>query len=111
MTTVIASFRHRGIPRSDARRFVARRHLCGHSRARVSANLESRSYYIEIPGLALTRHPAMTMPMSAGMTGHDGTHLDAIRPWPYELSPMINASTILVARRRRAIAVRAADRV
>jgi hypothetical protein len=37
--------------------------------------------------------------------------LDADRRQPYELAPMINAFTILVARRRRIIAVRAVDRV
>jgi hypothetical protein len=38
-------------------------------------------------------------------------HLDAGRPRPYQFPPMINVSTILIARRRRAIAVRAVDRV
>jgi hypothetical protein len=45
------------------------------------------------------------------MTVGGWNYLDARSPQPYELRLMINTSTILIARRRRAIAVRAVGRV
>jgi hypothetical protein len=45
------------------------------------------------------------------MTVHNGNYLDAGAASPYQLDAMTNATTILVARRRRTIAVRAAGRV
>jgi hypothetical protein len=46
-----------------------------------------------------------------GMTAWNWNYLDASAASLYQHAPMINVSTILIARRRRTIAVRAVDRV